>query len=197
MDIPKTSEVFGAVKVKDGLFMGDKYSCQNLEFLVTNKVTHIINCSSKELNNQWSALGIIYLSLPWQETDNAVLFDSLDRILSFIDKSSYRQESCLVHSVKGQSRSSCVIASYFMLKYHWNLYKTLEFLNSRRSDLEIRTNYFEQLKKLESQIQSKFDKSLSGNWEHTLLGDKEELVIRNTFLNSKNQQIDQMYLNKE
>lgn len=50
-------------------------------------------------------------------------------------------ESVLVHSVRGQSRASCVIASFMMRKYRWSLLKTLEFLNSRRPDLEIRATF--------------------------------------------------------
>ena len=50
-------------------------------------------------------------------------------------------ESVLVHSVRGQSRSSSVICSYIMRKYRWSLLKTLEFLNSRRPDLEIRATF--------------------------------------------------------
>ena len=50
-------------------------------------------------------------------------------------------ESILVHSVRGQSRASCVIACYLMRKYKWSLLKTLEFLNSRRPELEIRATF--------------------------------------------------------
>ena len=56
-----------------------------------------------------------------------------------------RYESVLVHSVRGQSRASCVIASYLMRNYRWSLLKTLEFLNSRRPDLEIRATFIKQL----------------------------------------------------
>ena len=38
-------EILGAVKVKDGVFIGDELAAQDLEFVVANKVTHIINCS--------------------------------------------------------------------------------------------------------------------------------------------------------
>jgi protein-tyrosine phosphatase len=56
-----------------------------------------------------------------------------------------KYESVLVHSVRGQSRASCVIASYLMRNYRWSLLKTLEFLNSRRPDLEIRATFIKQL----------------------------------------------------
>jgi hypothetical protein len=37
----------GPVKIKDGLYMGDLIAAQDLEFLMTNKVTNIINCAGK------------------------------------------------------------------------------------------------------------------------------------------------------
>ena len=38
-------DIMGAIKIKDGLFIGDEFSAQDLEFIVANKVTHIINCA--------------------------------------------------------------------------------------------------------------------------------------------------------
>jgi hypothetical protein len=51
---------------------------QDLEFLVTNKVTHIVNCAGKQIPNNWESIGVSYLTLNWLETDNQV-----DPILSY------------------------------------------------------------------------------------------------------------------
>ena len=68
-----------------------------------------------------------------QETQ--VIFDSRDQvakdIYDFIERAVKKTESVLIHSVRGMSRASSVLASYFMKKYRWSLLKTLEFLNSR------------------------------------------------------------------
>lgn len=37
------SDMIGAIKVKDGLFIGDEMAAQDLEFVVANKVTRVIN----------------------------------------------------------------------------------------------------------------------------------------------------------
>jgi hypothetical protein len=39
--------MIGAIKIKDGLFIGDELASKDLEFLVTNKVTHVINTAGK------------------------------------------------------------------------------------------------------------------------------------------------------
>jgi len=40
-------DMIGAIKIKDGLFIGDEFAAQDMEFVVANKVTRIINCSGK------------------------------------------------------------------------------------------------------------------------------------------------------
>lgn len=35
-------DMIGAIKIKDGLFIGDEMAAQDLEFVVANKVTRII-----------------------------------------------------------------------------------------------------------------------------------------------------------
>lgn len=109
----------------------------------------------------------------------------------FIDEALNVGESVLVHSVKGHNRSVCIIASYMMKKFRWTLYKTLEFLHSRRPDLEIRAAFFNQLLALETRL-TKLGfgaktynwKEVSDNKENEL--ENEEVLLTNTFLNSKN-----------
>jgi len=112
---------------------------------VANKVTHVINCAQRQVQNCWENIGVAYMTFDWLDQDQQVLFDQEDRvtdqIFQFIEEAAQRSESVLVHSVRGQSRSSCTIAVYLMRKYHWTLLKTLEFLNSRRPDLEIRVTF--------------------------------------------------------
>ena len=65
----KSHEIFGAVKIKDGLFLGDQYSAQDLEFLAVNKISHIVNCAGRQLKNQWTSVGVKYLTFYWLDDD--------------------------------------------------------------------------------------------------------------------------------
>ena len=66
--------------------------------------------------------------------------------MRFVDEAIEEQDTAvLIHSVRGQNRSSIVAILYFMEKFQWSLLKTLEFINSRRPDLEIRANFLQQL----------------------------------------------------
>ncbi|CAD8109745.1 unnamed protein product [Paramecium sonneborni] len=198
------NNIVGAIKIKDGLFIGDEYASQDREFIINNKVTHIINCSGTEVQNKWINMNIKYLTFNWLEQDNEVLFDekneNVNKIYAFIEECFQQGESTLVHSVRGQSRSCCVLAAYFMKKYSWTLYKTLEYLNSRRPDLEIRASFFYQLNSLESRL-NKLGPKRTASWNELTQDElnpqqlQEELIIRNTFLNSQNGPVDDIYTN--
>ena len=45
---------------------------KDLEFVITNKVTHIINCAGKQIPNHWEPIGVFYLTYGWFENDKQV-----------------------------------------------------------------------------------------------------------------------------
>lgn len=45
---------------------------QDLEFIITNKVTHIINCAGRQLANYWESLGVTYLTYNWLDSQSQV-----------------------------------------------------------------------------------------------------------------------------
>ena len=71
--------ILGPIKIKDGLFMGDELAAkvmsvikQDIEFIISNKVTHVINTVSKIVPNLWERFGIQYLSVNWNEKQQNV-----------------------------------------------------------------------------------------------------------------------------
>lgn len=82
-----------------------------------------------------------------------------------------------------------MIATYLMRKYRWSLLKTLEFLNSRRPDLEIRATFIKQLSDFENRLKARGMGPKTSKWdeisdENRFL-ESEELMLRNTFLNAQ------------
>ena len=112
------SNFIGAIKIKDGLFIGDELASQDFEFAITNKVTHIINWSGRQIRNYWDHLGIKYLTFNWFDHDSQVILDfkdnNADMIFNFIEEAHEHSESWLVHSVRGQNRAATVLCAYFM-----------------------------------------------------------------------------------
>lgn len=184
-------EILGAVKVKDGLFIGDELAAQDLEFVVANKVTRVINCCGRQVPNHWEPIGVIYLTYFWVDADNQIVLDPRDvvanEIFRFIEEALEGAESVLIHSVRGQSRSCCVLSAYMMKKYNWGLRKTMEFLSSRRPDLNLKPSFLQQLSGYERRLMSQSKQHFSLDWneaDFTQL-ESEELLLRNTYLNSQ------------
>ncbi len=68
-----------------------------------------------------------------------------------------------------------------MKKYKWSLYKALEFMNSRLKDVNLTDLTYEWLNKVEISLLEHY--TLTYNWQS--YQSSEELVLRNTFLNSR------------
>ncbi|EER12254.1 phosphatase, putative [Perkinsus marinus ATCC 50983] len=185
-------EIVGAVKVKDGLFIGDEMAAQELEFVVTNKVTHVINCCGRQIPNHWEPIGVVYLTYYWLDNDSQVVLDArdvvVDEVTAFIDEALDNAESILIHSERGQGRSCVVLCAYLMRKYRWGMRKTLEFLQSRRPDVNLRPSYLQQLGAFERRLISSQKMKLSSDWSLSSVTpqlDSEEYLLRNTFMNSQ------------
>ena len=86
-----------------------------------------------------------YLTFYWYDHDSQTIFDNKDKVFdeiyNYIDKTIDGGNSVLVHSVRGRTRCICVVTAYMMKKYRWSAYKALEFMHSRRPDIEIRPNF--------------------------------------------------------
>lgn len=142
-----------AAKLKDGLFLGDFETAQDMEFILANKITRIINCAGREVcsccsgvffagkqsysvvcparqvGNMWDRSGVKYLTYFWPENGNCIIFDEsnavLDEIYGTIEEALENHEAVLIHSVDGASRACFCAAVYFILKYRWYAFFSL------------------------------------------------------------------------
>jgi hypothetical protein len=67
-----------------------------------------------------------------------------------------------------------------MKKYNWALFKTLEFLSSRRPDIELRPSYVNQLANLEARLERGSRKTSKWNEVSNENPDGEEVLLTNT-----------------
>ncbi|OMJ72216.1 hypothetical protein SteCoe_29391 [Stentor coeruleus] len=182
------SVLVGAFKVKDGLFLGDEFAAQDLEFVVANKVTRIVNCACRQVPNHWEPIGVNYLSFAWFDNENQIILDSSDKnfsmIYTFIEQGLETGESVLVHSVRGVSRCVCIISAYLLKKYQWTLYKALDFIAFRRPDLDLNPAFLNQLGAFENRLAKNTKLPRTDQWDQ-VTENPEELVLRNTFINAR------------
>ena len=65
----------------DGLFLGDEFAAQDLEFLMSNKVNNVINWCGGQLNDLWVNIGVNYLTFQWPEDAPIIILDKNDLVM--------------------------------------------------------------------------------------------------------------------
>ena len=195
------TEVINISKIKDGFFIGDKLAAISIDVIIQFKITHFINATGNQIMNQWESVGITYLTLNWSENERQILFDGKDeiaeRIVQFIDNSFIEGEGLLAHSFKGQNRVCIVVLIYLMKKYKWSLNKSMDYLKSKKNDVEIVPYFYMQLIKFEERLKKRGELNNDIPWPSTfLLNDKEEALICNTYMNGLPAEKDNFQNNK-
>ena len=184
------TEVLNISKVKEGFYIGDKLAAISIEVVVQFKLTHIINATGSQVINQWESIGMKYLTLNWEESNNQILFDPkdeiADKILFFVEDSFINGEGILAHSFKGKNRVCIVVLIYLMKKYKWSLKKSMEYLKSKKQDVDIPPYFLSQLIKFESRLLQKGELTKDIPWSFENLKDPEEKLLRNTYMNGIN-----------
>ena len=183
-----TPEILNISKIKDGFFIGDKISAISIDVINEFKISHIINCTGEQILNQWESIGINYLTINWSENPNQILFDLKDeisdKILEFIDTALFIGEGILAHSLNGKNRVCIIVIIYLMKKYRWSLYKSMEYLKSKKNDVDIPNYFYNQLENFQKRLIQKGELRRDIPWEFENLIDEEEKLLRNTFLNT-------------
>ncbi|CAD8108913.1 unnamed protein product [Paramecium sonneborni] len=167
------------IRIIDGLYLGDQGAAHDLEFLVTNKITKIINCAAKHIPNHWESIGIQYLSYQWLESETQFQFD-YTRCFTFINDALEAQEAVLVHSIRAINRSVFVVVLFLMRKFKWTLSKTLQYIHNLKNQFDIKPNVYQQLLNYEKWFHLT---KLSNNWD--VANNDDETLARNTYLNSQ------------
>ena len=176
------SDIINISKIKDSFFIGDKISGTNLDVLIQFKISHILNTSGTEILNYFESIGVEYLTLNWVESPSQILLDSneqiVDKIMRFIAESLSRGEGLLIISVKGKNRCCVVVVIYLMKKYNWSVDKCIQFIKSKKEDIEIEPYFVEQLKEYEKKLNIKTD-----TWKEISNKENDENLLRNTYVN--------------
>ena len=101
-------EIYSSIsKIRDGFFIGDRNKVINIDFLITFKISHVINASGIPLPYSFESIGIKYLEINWTEDppENTVIIDDdiIPNIVSFIDESDINGEGLYGFSLTGKN----------------------------------------------------------------------------------------------
>ena len=119
-----------------------------------------------------------------------LLWDRLPKVELFIRKAQEAGDCVLVYCNDGQNRSLCIVVAYLMRRFNWSFFKSLEFLDAKRPNLQIKRAYFDGLKLFGSEFER--ERKLTNDWSssHSFASAAlraEEMVMVNTFRNSRSQ----------
>lgn len=180
-------KLIGAIKVMDGLFMGDILASQDLEFITSNSVNSIVN-TSIELPNTFESYGVEYLNLNWIQNIQSPLFKSyseLENSFKFVSEKMKKKECVLVISTYGKNRCGTFLILYLMQRFRWSYGMTLQFIQSRRFDVKIKKSYLEGIKDLQKDMVTFGRGALTYQWGvPSNQKDSEEVLVMHTYLNT-------------
>jgi predicted protein tyrosine phosphatase len=160
------------------LFLGDRYSARNVEWMKTNKIGFVLHISdiptSKAMEETMKEAGVEYIRLPSEdvEIDNIIL--QFPKAIDFINegrdafKSKKDRPNVLVFCDEGVSRSPTVVAAY-LLHNGWLLKGTLTHMLALRPSVCPNKGFFKQLLEEESNI---------NGWNSLLEEDYDALFVR-------------------
>ena len=185
-----STEVISISKIRDGIFIGDMRAGINLDLLMQFKISHIINATGMQLPYTFESIGIKYLTIEWSENPpddtNIITKDIVSKIISFIDDSLINGDGLFGFSFNGKNRICVVIILYIMTKFHWPLKKCYEYIKKKKADVDINTYYKNQLTEYEKKLFENSNSHIvqpSLFWNTNDLNDKNELLMRNTYVN--------------
>ena len=168
-----------AVRITDGLFVGNGTAAQDDEFLTLNKIRYIVNCCALEAPNLFEALHIKYLSLKWRRNKAFVGLQPGTSIFRFIDEGLDEGNCVLLHSLHGTGRAGALAVAYAMWKFHWTLAEALDLVQGLHPEMDLNNELLVQLQGLEM--------ALIGNLSATpekVSSLEENVTIRNTYCNA-------------
>ncbi len=108
-----------------------------------------------------------------------------NKIVNFIDESQKVGEGLLINSLKAQNRCCICVIIYLIKKYNWTVSKSLEFLTSKKQDVDIIKSFLTQLHNFESRVlRTSNIRNLEWVGGETPADiDSDETLMKNTYLN--------------
>ncbi|KAL0237645.1 hypothetical protein PCE1_001039 [Barthelona sp. PCE] len=174
--------VLPSIRVLDGIHIGGLASSQRADFIFANCITHIINCCSDDVPNNFAQFGIQYLSFSWNREVATDLFEekTVLKIVEFIDSAIRGSGTVLIHSVEGHGRCIACLVAYMGATLNWCGADCLKYI-SYHVPPRLKPNYLQHIMAYNRNI----DTVLIPNVNEDQLSSKA-IVLYNTLHNSTN-----------
>ena len=143
-------DTFEATQIIDNLWLGAISSACNRDALHKHNIETIVSAflgSTPDFPYDFN-----YERAKLRDVEDEDILSEFSRLLPIIRKEVVNGKGVLCHCVKGKSRSASVVAAYLILYHNMTTEEALEFIKSKRSQVDPNIGYIEQLKTFEKQV---------------------------------------------
>ena len=119
-----------------GLWLGDKNISMNRQFFKDNNIEIVINCS-KDLPFINLEVEKVRLKVHdnLQKDEIISMYNLLEYTTKYINDNLLLCKNILVHCYAGKQRSATLVVAYIMTYGKMNLYKTIELVKSKKTNI--------------------------------------------------------------
>lgn len=136
------------------LYLGGHRSVNNVNSLITQGVTHILNMASElkldivEMNKN----NIKLLHIPAKDAKTYNIRSDFDRAFHFIDDVLKSKGKIIINCARGISRSATIVIGYLMFRYNMRLVDAFNYTLSKRPQVRPNSNFRRQLEIYEQEL---------------------------------------------
>jgi hypothetical protein len=143
-------DTFEANQIIDNLWLGSISSACNREALHEYKIETIISAilgSSASFPFDFN-----YERAKLRDVEDEDILSDLKRLLPIIHSELLQSKGVLIHCMHGKSRSCTIVAAYLMKYKHMSVDEAINFIKSKRTQIDPNPGYIEQLRQFEEEI---------------------------------------------
>lgn len=113
------------------LYLGSAYNARFAETLTANGITHVLNVASNCPTMEHKGIEMRHVSVSYRYKGEASL-TQFDSLFDFIDSAKESGGKVLVHCMRGNSRSVCVVLCYLIARHNKSLEQAYTHVKRRR-----------------------------------------------------------------
>jgi dual specificity phosphatase 12 len=146
-------DTFESTKIVDNLWLGAISSSCNKEALHQYGIEMVI--SAVLGGKAQYPFDFNYERSKLRDTEDENIIKEFERLLPIIHTEIINKRGVLVHCYYGRSRSASIVAAYLIFYHHMTTDEALDFIRSKRSQIDPNPGYIQQLRQFEEQVKYK------------------------------------------
>lgn len=143
-------------QIYENLYLGGRSPAASQDFLESNKITHVLNCTQHLKRSEDLHDRLTYMQVRLQDSDNERLSPHLGQAIEFLDTAIRGGGRVLVHCHMGICRSASMVLGYMIVKNNMSLLDAYTYLKSKRAVIRPRPNFCAELRVLENKTRNDY-----------------------------------------